>query len=523
MGFSSVDDFISEVSTSGKFWRQDFAKLYSGSATATAGRWYDLTTFGGTPLQWIPGNFVANGDFMGGAQQWTLGSAQWSYTPATHLVTKTAGDVTTLTQNTRCVRGLSYSVQYTLTRSAGGVTVSLGGTAGTQRTSSAAYRETLVCGSTANAPITFTPDAAFAGTIDLVSVQEIKGFTPCNQYDECSLWHGGNVSPDTKHLVNMGAWTNAAAGAPGVLMLVDVLGVYPRIPTDTSVTATLLHSDCLYNGGFTGNADGWTLDTGWTYNSNAIDRAIGTVSAAYQPNLPIKAGCPYVLTYSISNYSAGTVFASLGGTSGTTRNGDGTFVQTITAGESNYSLIFMPNAAAQLTIDTVSCIPLVPRCDETGVGARVCYVLDQSNGANASNFVLTYTNQSGVTNRNLGATVANTASAIVSHLPHSGVAANNFGPMLPLSAGDTGIQKVETARFSAAQATAAGAVNVILFKPIAGVPITTAFIAAERDLMNQLPSLPRIRDGACLCLFLFAGGATLTATQYQGYCDFAWG
>ena len=49
MGFSSLDDFISEVTTGGKFWRQEFNKL-TGVA-ATAGRCYDLSLANGNPVQ----------------------------------------------------------------------------------------------------------------------------------------------------------------------------------------------------------------------------------------------------------------------------------------------------------------------------------------------------------------------------------------------------------------------------------------------------------------------------------------
>ena len=48
MAFSSMDDFVSEV-TSGKSWRQPFNKL-TGVA-ATAGRAYDLSLATGNPIQ----------------------------------------------------------------------------------------------------------------------------------------------------------------------------------------------------------------------------------------------------------------------------------------------------------------------------------------------------------------------------------------------------------------------------------------------------------------------------------------
>jgi hypothetical protein len=136
---------------------------------------------------------------------------------------------------------------------------------------------------------------------------------------------------------------------------------------------------------------------------------------------------------------------------------------------------------------------------------------------------MSYVNETGTSGHYQGATVANTPSAIISHITHTGAEANKFGPFIPLQAGDAGISRVVTSQFTVAQATAAGAVNLVLCKPIASIPITTTYVAAERDLMNQLPSLPRIQDGACPVLLWFAGAATVTASQFQGYCDFAWG
>ena len=41
MGFSSIDDFISEATANGKVWRQDFVKTSSSSVAYVAGNCYD--------------------------------------------------------------------------------------------------------------------------------------------------------------------------------------------------------------------------------------------------------------------------------------------------------------------------------------------------------------------------------------------------------------------------------------------------------------------------------------------------
>jgi hypothetical protein len=103
-------------------------------------------------------------------------------------MTRTANaDLSTLYQTIRMTRGQSYMVTYVLTRTAGSITVSLGGTAGTARSAAGTFREILVCGST-DKNITFTPDATFAGTVDLVSVQPAYGsFIPYNDLTEGAM------------------------------------------------------------------------------------------------------------------------------------------------------------------------------------------------------------------------------------------------------------------------------------------------------------------------------------------------
>ena len=53
--------------------------------------------------------------------------------------------------------------------------------------------------------------------------------------------------------------------------------------------------------------------------------------------------------------------------------------------------------------------------------------------------------------------------------------------------------------------------------------MTTVGVAAERDLVNQLPSMPRIYDGANLQWMMYAGAATPANSAIYGAMDFAWG
>lgn len=414
-GFSSVDDLASEI-TAGKTWRQDFSKIYAatdyyGAGTVVAGRWYDMTGYGQQPF--AHGNYIYNGAMQGGLAGWTPGSANVAWDAATFSASKTGASAETLTQNTDCVSGTTYEVIYTLSAYAGSGNVggSLGGTALTNRTANGTYTENISCGATANAPLVFNfASTVSAGKIRNVQVRRLLAFTPYTDVAkgrEAGIWHGGDVSGDTKHLTTVGAWTTAAIGAGSLIYIVDLLGAYSKIATNSATAQTLNNT---------------------------------------------------------------------------------------------------------LTI---------PRYTD-GKGVRAFVTNFVTNGANAQNFSMTYTTVGSASGRSLGAVVANTASCITGHMSTTGVAAGNFGPFLPLGGGDAGIISVQSAQFSAASA-GAGFVDLVLCKPLCCIPVTTAFIAAERDLLSQLPSLPRVYDGAVLGIIAQSGQVWTSGTQFQGYIEAAWG
>lgn len=694
-GFNSHDELVSEMTTAGKFFRTDWMKNLHSIGTVVAGRWYDTTGWAGNPVQFLHGNYVLNGDLVGSQTPWTLGTANWAYTLATHLLTRTANaDLSTVSQTTKCIPGEKYTVLFTMTRSAGTLTPSLGGTNGTGRAAAGTFREDIICGSTAGAYLTFTPDSAFAGTIDLIWVGKSLEFQPYTSETECATYCGSVPSAgDTKHALNTGAVNNALLGSPSVLMIVDMLGVYPSVKSNTAVIQEFTNWTRLRNGQFLGNADGWTLGSNWAYGTNGVTRTTAADTATLAQNtIDILANVPYNVKFTISGASGvGTVTPSLGGVNGTARTADGTYEETITPTTTTGNLVFTPtnnNWGGKIT--DVKVIPKIPRyTDGVGVKAFVSTAFDTLPGANAQTMSLTYRNTVAATelavdncdaitgwtdsadmtvsanttnyregvgglnltkdgtaaalastvktttsrsavNRKLefwyycinatayaklaaagalivrwgsdssnyyqwsfantallgtsatgagwqyiecnpltpttttgtpdtanmdytyigltatttgtvwsagdfviddihtnaqgsqlGQTIANTASSIAGHILHSGAAANNVGPFLPLLAGDVGMVKAENVTLSAASA-AAGAFNLVLCKPLIEVPLPVGFVMTERDLLNQLPSLPQLKDGACLGYILFLGAITAAGTQYMGFIDWAW-
>jgi hypothetical protein len=62
-----------------------------------------------------------------------------------------------------------------------------------------------------------------------------------------------------------------------------------------------------------------------------------------------------------------------------------------------------------------------------------------------------------------------------------------------------------------------------LVKPLWQIPIPSNGVLTERDFVNQLPSLPKIPDGACLRFMLFNTGATTTTSPVLVTADYGWG
>lgn len=155
-----------------------------------------------------------------------------------------------------------------------------------------------------------------------------------------------------------------------------------------------------------------------------------------------------------------------------------------------------------------------------GAGCRLFQVQTAVAGATAQNIACSYTDQSGNTGNTLPVTVAMTASAIVGHVSHSGTAANNYGPFLPLASGDSGVQNVATVTMSAANT---GTFALCLARPLATITLSVAGLMTEKDLLNQIPSLPEIKDGACLVWLYGAGAATAASTTFAGGIEVAWG
>ena len=423
MGFTSIDNWLSKV-TSGQFIRTDWIKS-TAAGPYVIGRWYDLSTSPGSPPVNAYGELTNNPGPTGSGWGWTdVGSGGWIYNWNSFV--HTAGTSGTLSQpSIATVAGRYYQLTWTLVYISGtSITPAINGTAsGTPRNASGTFTE-VIGPVGASGGLVFTPTTNFQGAINGISVIEVSSSSAPISYAmndsmvSGAMYHGGNVSPSTKHIINAGAMSIVGTAVPSVLMLCDFLLAYPLINANTAAVQTFTTTSTLPR-----------------YTSGAGVKAFVVATGTYASSI-----------------------VTLGGTAMT---------------------------------------PLV----------------------------ISYTNQAGTTGQAMpyiNVVANNPVSVVAGTIIHSGAPVNNYGPFLPLAAGDTGMRSVQSIQM-AASGTANTTCALVLAKPLFSIPLTTAGLLAERDLMNQLPSMPQVYDGACLGWLYYAGAATAANTQFNGYIDFCYG
>ena len=181
-----------------------------------------------------------------------------------------------------------------------------------------------------------------------------------------------------------------------------------------------------------------------------------------------------------------------------------------------YNITTVTTTGAQVLNNTVT----LPRYTD-GAGVQAFITPTTVMGAGVPNISLGYTNSAAVGSRATPATlpIGNTAAAVTS-IVYSGTGNGKYGPFMPLQAGDSGIRSVQTINLSASYVS--GVLNLVLCKPLVTLPITTLGVTAERDLVNQFASMPKIYNGACLAWLMLAGAATPVASPLSGHLEFGW-
>ena len=335
-----------------------------------------------------------------------------------------------------------------------------------------------------------TADAIFnAGTNDLFQpVSETTTSAGCIQ-------HGGNVSPAYKFLLNGSAVSAAATVVPGTLVLIDVIGFYRITTMSTTAARTMTNTLSAFS---TFTAADTDIVTHTNINLMPYTRVRLTTSAADLPD-PLAIDTDYYvikltdttckLATSYANAVAGTaVNITDAGTGTHTMN---TLYPRYTNGAGINAFFFNNNSTAMGSGTPNLYFPSYTNAAQTaGKATPTVYPVGKTAGSN-------------------------------SHILHTGAtAAGKYNFAVPLAAGDTGIASIEQIRNDATYTS--NEYSVALYKELARFPLSTLGLAAERNFLYEMPSLPRIYDGAALYWVWISGVATPANSAFSGHLDVIW-
>lgn len=314
-----------------------------------------------------------------------------------------------------------------------------------------------------------------------------------------SIPHGGDVQPTYyKSLANLSAFTAAATTAPCVGVLVDVIGYY-RVTSVTTATAQATTNTLAFGDTFT--ADAGTDIITMTSTTNRPSNILTGTRVRLTTTTTLPAGLAlatdyYVIKVTDSTFKLATSYANAVA---------GTAINITDAGTGTHTMS-----------------RLLPRyTNGAGVQAIIFNPAATAMGAATPNMSLGYTNSAQTTTRATpGVLPVGKTSASNSLIIYTGTGAGKYNYQMPLQAGDAGIAEINTIQNSVSYVS--GTYCVALVKELARVPITTLGVAAERDLVNQLPSLPRIYDGAALYWMVGSSTTTPANANFSGHLTTIW-
>lgn len=177
-------------------------------------------------------------------------------------------------------------------------------------------------------------------------------------------------------------------------------------------------------------------------------------------------------------------------------------------------LVYWP-ACVVTGVPTTLVAAALPRYTD-GVGVMGLVSVQSALGAAKPNLTLTCTY-----NDNASAAASAAIAPPYNSAPKSHMFDYHGTPFVPLPTGKTGIKSIDSYTIDSGGTT--GTACFFLVKPITSLPILNYSTPSERDLLTQLPSLPRIYDDAHLGWIIQTGATIAVNGQIGGYLGMGWG
>jgi hypothetical protein len=310
------------------------------------------------------------------------------------------------------------------------------------------------------------------------------------------MWHGGDVNATAtgyKTILNASAYSAAATTMPSVFMLVDLLAYATMANATISSTGTKTFVQ-FENVTFSSSSGLlMTTTTDWDNLTAFQFTTTGTLPTGLSLNttywtVRVSATTSRLAT-SLTNAEAASVIAYTDAGSGT-----------------HTARFRWPRYTS-------------------GAGVQMTMAVSTAGSAGTTTFRPTYTNSAGTGSRQTPTSPAlplNNATSPLLQVPFSGTGSGKFGPQIPLQGADAGVQSIQDVILASSGVTA-GVYNMIAYKPLITLPMTTLGVPAEREFISQLPSMPIVYDGACLVWLHYNGVAAIpTSSNYNGHVEFGW-
>lgn len=339
------------------------------------------------------------------------------------------------------------------------------------------------------------PDALFNTGTNLL-FQAVKDTTT----SAATILHGGNVQPTYyKYLINGSFGSAAATTAPALGILIDIVGFY-RVTSVTTATSQATTNTL-------GQSDTFTADAGtdvctWTSTANIPSNILTGTRVRLTTTTTLPAGLAtatdyYVIKVSDTTFKLATSYANAIA---------GTQINITDAGTGTHTVTW-----------------LLPRYTN-GAGLNAFFFNSNATalGAATPNLSLGYTNSTQTASRATPTVLpVGKTAASNSHIIHTGAtAAGKYNFAVPRQAGDAGIAQIDAIQNSVSYVS--GEYSVALYKEIGRFQSTTLGVLAERNFRFDVPSMPRIYDGAALYWVVSSGVATPANSAFQGHLDFVW-
>jgi len=316
-----------------------------------------------------------------------------------------------------------------------------------------------------------------------------------------SIQHGGNVQASgfQKHLLSGSAVSAAATVVPGTLALVDVVGFYRKTPV-TSTAADATTNTLGRSATFTAATSDIITYTGvGSLPSNLLTGTRVRVSTTTTLPAPLATATDYYLIR-IDNDTCELATSYANAIAGTQ-------IDITTTGTGTHTMVW-----------------LLPRYTN-GAGVQAIYFANNATplGSATPNLSLGYTNSAQATGRATPTVLpVGKSAAANSHIIYTGATGTgkyNFN--MPLQGGDAGIAEINTIQNS--NSYISGEYSVAMLRTLAKFPLSTLGLAAERNFLFEMPSLPRIYDGAALYWLWGSGVATPVSSGFSGSLNFIYG